>query len=195
MTVVAMTSERGSEDRLVAALRDFAARPLEQARALPAAAYTSERVLAAEIETIFKREWICAGRAEAFAKPGDYSAFQIGEVPLMVLRDKEGRLRAFSNVCLHRMSTLLVPQHHQRHIADLKRAIVAWLGEGLGPPRADPLALEDAFDLGRQHALAGVGRGRHGAGLLQRLRGEVAQGRDQGIARAAFRCHRYNAHA
>ena len=106
MSSLALTT-KSSDDPLIAALRDFAERPFEQARAMPAAAYTSERMLAAETETIFKREWICAGRAEALAEKGDYLAFQIGDIPVVILRDGEGALRAFSNVCLHRMSTLL----------------------------------------------------------------------------------------
>ncbi len=109
-------TRKGSDDPLIAALRDFAERPFEQARAMPAAAYTSERMLAAETESIFKQEWICAGRAEALAKNGDYLAFQIGDIPVAILRDGEGVLRAFSNVCLHRMSTLLTGQGNCKSI-------------------------------------------------------------------------------
>jgi phenylpropionate dioxygenase-like ring-hydroxylating dioxygenase large terminal subunit len=105
----------GSEARaqirdLIPRLRAFADRPFEDARAMPAGVYTSEGMLAAEREEIFKKEWICAGRQDALAAPGDYVSFQIGEVPLFVVRGRDGGLRAFSNVCLHRMSTLLSGQ-------------------------------------------------------------------------------------
>ena len=71
MSSLALTT-KSSDDPLVAALRDFAERPFEQARAMPAAAYTSKRMLAAETQAIFRREWICAGRAEALAEKGGY---------------------------------------------------------------------------------------------------------------------------
>ncbi len=52
-------------------------------------------------------EWLCLGRASALAEPGDYAAWEIAGQPAAVVRDRDGQLRAFSNVCLHRMSTLL----------------------------------------------------------------------------------------
>lgn len=81
--------------------------PFDRARAMPRSVYTSQSFLAAEIDGIFAREWYCVGRADAFAKPGDYVTFDLADRPLMVLRDHDGRLRAQSNVCLHRMSRLL----------------------------------------------------------------------------------------
>jgi len=81
--------------------------PFEQAHAMPKSVYTSEYFLQQELETIFKKEWFCAGRASSLAKPGDYTTLELAGQPIMVIRDKEGTLRAQSNVCLHRMSTLL----------------------------------------------------------------------------------------
>lgn len=95
------------DEALAEALSDRAGRPFEHARALPADAYKSDAMLAAEIETIFKREWFCAGRADGLAKAGDYTAFYIADTPVFVIRGRDGRMRAFSNVCLHRMSQLV----------------------------------------------------------------------------------------
>ena len=47
------------------------------------------------------------GRATALANPGDYVTLELAGQPIMVIRDREGTLRAQSNVCLHRMSILL----------------------------------------------------------------------------------------
>ena len=74
---------------------------------MPPAVYTSEAVTAAELERIFARDWICVGRAEALKKPGDYLTYDLAGQPVVVLRDNDGAIRAMSNVCLHRMSTLL----------------------------------------------------------------------------------------
>jgi phenylpropionate dioxygenase-like ring-hydroxylating dioxygenase large terminal subunit len=91
----------------VAELRRAAALPFAEARAMPKAVYTSESFAAREIERIFRRDWVSVGRSSALAKPGDYLTCEIAGEPVMVLRDAEGRLRAQSNVCRHRMSTLL----------------------------------------------------------------------------------------
>ncbi|MBY8976427.1 Rieske 2Fe-2S domain-containing protein [Rhodobacteraceae bacterium NNCM2] len=81
--------------------------PFEQARSMPKSVYTSERFLEAELTHIFKKEWFCIGRANQLQNPGDYLTYELAGQPVIVLRDGEGGLRAMSNVCLHRMSTLL----------------------------------------------------------------------------------------
>lgn len=94
------------DDRLVA-LREMAATPFPEARAMPPEVYTSPGVLAVEQERLFGKEWICVGRASAIAEPGAYLTCEIASQPIVVLRDRDGVVRAFSNVCLHRMSVLL----------------------------------------------------------------------------------------
>lgn len=100
----------------VAQLRANVAEPFERARAMPPDVYTSEAFLAAELEHIFRKEWLCIGRAGALAEPGDYAATEIAGQPVVVVRDRDGALRAFSNVCLHRMSTLLTGRGRTRAI-------------------------------------------------------------------------------
>jgi phenylpropionate dioxygenase-like ring-hydroxylating dioxygenase large terminal subunit len=74
---------------------------------VPAARYTSPEFAALEQSRIFGRDWLCAGRAESLPHPGDYLTMQIAGEPVIVLRDRDGEIRAMSNVCRHRMSTLL----------------------------------------------------------------------------------------
>lgn len=81
--------------------------PFTQAHAMPKSLYTSEAFLAQEQKHIFAQDWLCAGRAETLANPGDYLTMQIAGEPVIVLRDRDGSIRAMSNVCRHRMSTLL----------------------------------------------------------------------------------------
>ncbi|WP_108263349.1 aromatic ring-hydroxylating oxygenase subunit alpha [Mangrovicoccus ximenensis] len=92
------------------------ARPFGEAAAMPVSVYVSPEFLAAEQSEIFAKSWICAGRADALASPGDYLALEIAGEPVIVLRDGEGRLRALSNVCRHRMSVLLEGRGHVRAI-------------------------------------------------------------------------------
>ena len=81
--------------------------PFEEARAMPPSVYTSEAFVAAELENIFKTSWFCVGRASALSQPGDYVTCELAGQPVIVLRDRDMSLRAYSNVCRHRMSTLL----------------------------------------------------------------------------------------
>jgi len=90
-----------------AELQANAALPFEQARAMPKSVYTSEEFLAQEIENVFAQDWFCAGRASSLKNSGDYITLELANQPIMVIRGKQGELRAQSNVCLHRMSTLL----------------------------------------------------------------------------------------
>jgi Rieske 2Fe-2S family protein len=82
-------------------------RPLEEASTLPGFFYTDPAIHQAEVERIFTRMWLCVGRAEDLANPGDYITRDIGAQSVVVLRDKDGSLRAFHNVCRHRGSRLL----------------------------------------------------------------------------------------
>src|SRR6266511_3618624 len=84
------------------ALREFG-----QSRTLPRVAYTSERVLAFELERLFAGSWVCVARAEDLPDPGDRLAVQVGDVGVLVVRDRDATLRAFANVCRHRGHELL----------------------------------------------------------------------------------------
>lgn len=90
--------------------------PFTSARAMPKSVYTSAEFLAEEQAHVFSHEWLCAGRAETLAEPGDYLTMQIAGEPVLVLRDRDGQIRAMSNVCRHRMSTLLQGRGHARSI-------------------------------------------------------------------------------
>ncbi len=88
-------------------LRACVKAPLETARAMPPSVYTSPEFARAELERIFARDWYSVGRADLLRKPGDYLTGILADTPFVVLRDADGQLRALSNTCLHRMSTLL----------------------------------------------------------------------------------------
>ncbi len=100
----------------VQALRENTAIPFEQARAMPPSVYTTDAFLQQELEHVFSKDWFCVGRADALANPGDYTTCDLAGQPVVVIRDKDGTLRAMSNVCLHRMSTLLQGRGNKRSI-------------------------------------------------------------------------------
>jgi choline monooxygenase len=96
-----------SLDEILEALKANAALPEELSEATPPQLYSSQEVMDLEIEKILNKEWHCVGREDAFEEPGTYRTTTIGRDPVIVLRDREGILRAMSNICRHRMSTLL----------------------------------------------------------------------------------------
>jgi len=100
----------------VEALRQNTSIPFEQARAMPPEVYTSEAFLQEELQHIFAKDWFCVGRADALAEPGSYTTCDLAGQPVLVIRDRDGTLRALSNVCLHRMSTLLHGRGQARSI-------------------------------------------------------------------------------
>ncbi|MGB0844906.1 MAG: aromatic ring-hydroxylating oxygenase subunit alpha, partial [Alphaproteobacteria bacterium] len=97
-------------------LKENTAAPFERAFAMPTSVYTSEEFLKNELEHVFKKDWFCAGRADSLANVGDYTTLELAGQPIMVIRDAEGVLRAQSNVCLHRMSTLLEGRGNTKRI-------------------------------------------------------------------------------
>ena len=74
----------------------------ERSFTLPARAYTDPSVLEAEKEAIFTKSWWCAGHRSRLAKAGDYITTEIFDQGIVVVRGKDGALRAFYNVCQHR---------------------------------------------------------------------------------------------
>lgn len=88
-------------------LKDTAFGPLEQAYSSPPEIYTNPAFLELELREIFEREWHCPGLAANIARPGDYVTFSIAGQPVFSIRQKDGSIRSFSNVCRHRMMQLL----------------------------------------------------------------------------------------
>lgn len=75
---------------------------LAQGYTLPASWYSDPEILRLEQERIFARTWQYAGRADQVAEPGDVFASRAGHIPVAVVRDLDGRLNGFVNVCRHR---------------------------------------------------------------------------------------------
>ncbi len=73
---------------------------------LPSSWYQDEHIFALEREYIFFQEWLCVAREEDFPSPGDHRVYDIQGESIILLRNTEGQLRAFYNVCRHRGARL-----------------------------------------------------------------------------------------
>lgn len=124
-------------DELLASFDDSTG-PVDEARLLPPVLYTSPEFFEFERRAIFQREWLCVGRADQLAEPGDYRCITIAGEPLIVVRDADGELRVMSAVCRHRGMVLAegsgncrrftCPYHHWSYGLD---------GKLLGTPAMD----------------------------------------------------------
>ena len=124
-------------DELLASFDDSTG-PVDEARLLPPVLYTSPEFFEFERRAIFQREWLCVGRADQLAEPGDYRCITIAGEPLIAARDTDGELRVLSAVCRHRGMVLAegsgncrrftCPYHHWSYGLD---------GKLLGTPAMD----------------------------------------------------------
>jgi Rieske 2Fe-2S family protein len=73
---------------------------------LPARYYTDPELFRREIERFYFGRWICAGREEQLARPGDFFLREVAGESIIVTRDSGSLLRAFYNVCRHRGTRL-----------------------------------------------------------------------------------------
>ena len=77
------------------------------AMSLNAEAYTDPAWFALEQNAIFAKSWQWVCHVEKVREPGQYVTATIAGRSIVVLRDREGVLRAFYNVCKHRAHELL----------------------------------------------------------------------------------------
>jgi len=73
-------------------------------RTIPFDWYSDPAVLRLERERIFRRTWQYAGRVDQAAEPGAFFTCELAGIPVVVVRDEQGALRGFLNVCRHRGS-------------------------------------------------------------------------------------------
>lgn len=73
----------------------------------PAAAYTDPARFDAEVEQLFRRAPVMIGLSGELKAAGDYKTMELGGVPILVIRGKDGVVRGFRNACAHRGAQVL----------------------------------------------------------------------------------------
>jgi phenylpropionate dioxygenase-like ring-hydroxylating dioxygenase large terminal subunit len=84
-----------------------AAAPLAEAYTIPAAWYTDRRVADLELQNVFARNWQAVGRLSQLENHGQYVTATVANEPIVVVRGRDGKLRAFYNVCRHHAMTVM----------------------------------------------------------------------------------------
>ncbi len=126
-----------------ALLRPVLAPTLGESRTLPAEAYLSDDVFAWEERHFFEDGWVCLGRSDNLERAGDQRAFRVGREGILLVRDQDGGLNGFFNVCRHRGHELLEPGG-ERNLRAIKCPYHAWVygldGTLKGAPRFGDVA-------------------------------------------------------
>ena len=74
---------------------------------LPAEHYLDPARFVRERDSLFHREWFCAGRVEGLDGKGDYRLVNIAGESILLVCDEHGQLHGFNNVCRHRGAELV----------------------------------------------------------------------------------------
>ena len=69
---------------------------------VPSSWYTDPAIFRREQETIFRKSWHYVTDSGALAQPGSQVRWEIGGVPVVLVRGTDGEIRGFVNICRHR---------------------------------------------------------------------------------------------
>jgi choline monooxygenase len=135
---------------------------LDRASTLPAAWYGADPTIwERERHAIFGREWLTVGRVDELPEPGSYLTDTVAGWPIFVIRDRDGTLRAFHNVCRHRAGPILWDGKGQCDI--LRCRYHGWVYDTSGNLRRTPefgeAANFDKKDFGLFPIRVGIWRG------------------------------------
>jgi choline monooxygenase len=81
--------------------------PLERARTIPSSWYFDPEIATAENRSVFANTWQLAARTEQLREPGQFVTHDLAGEPVLVIRDSDGVLRGFYNVCRHRAARVV----------------------------------------------------------------------------------------
>lgn len=124
--------------------------PLQQASALALEYYQDPRWLAIEQRAVFGRSWQLVGRSSDLAAAGDHIVAEVAGVPLLVVRQDDGTLKALHNVCRHRAGPLATC--NGRGARRLRCHYHGWTYDLTGQLRVAPeMAEAEGFDAAAIH--------------------------------------------
>jgi choline monooxygenase len=129
---------------------DLVPEPLARARTIPSAWYVEPRFHDADREWIFARTWQGMAHAAQVAAPGQYVTENIAGEPVIIVRGKDGVLRAFYNVCRHRGGPLALEPEGCANALQCRYHGWTYLLDGSlrGVPAMDHTELFDKKDFG-----------------------------------------------
>jgi len=76
-------------------------------KTIPSSWYSDKKILKIEKKNIFSKSWHLLGSVDQVSNKGDYIIRRINEQPIILIKDKVGRINVFYNICQHRGCVLL----------------------------------------------------------------------------------------
>lgn len=135
-----MGLNKAIEDERVQELLDDLDATLEQRLTLSPGWYADAEVFAAEQEVVFRRKWQYLGSSARVPNAGDRFTTMIGQVPVVVVRDRDGELRGYVNVCRHRGSRIVGGEDEASGSKSIQCSYHGWTwnlqGKLIGVPRS-----------------------------------------------------------
>lgn len=128
---------------------DLRIEALARATTIPSAWYTDPRFHSFDREVIFARTWQAVGHTGDLQERGSHCIATVADEPILILRDDDGVIRAFHNVCRHRGGPLA---YEKGCSAMIQCKYHGWTyrldGTLRGVPRFDRVDLFDKRDFG-----------------------------------------------
>jgi Rieske 2Fe-2S family protein len=125
--------------KVIPAFRKTADTFAQGAKTLPQRFFISPEVFAEELEKIFASHWVLAGHESEVARTGDYFVRDVADESIVIVRDKNGEVGAFYNVCRHRGTRLC--EEERGHATAIQCPYHAWTygldGRLIGAPHMD----------------------------------------------------------
>jgi Rieske 2Fe-2S family protein len=138
----AASANETSLDQRIATL--IAAQPA--GRSLLQAFYADPEIYRRDLDRVLMRHWLCAGHESRVSKPGDFFLVEVAEESIVIVRGRDGALRALANVCRHRGSRVcreaegnaklfICPYHAWTYDIDGSLKAARHMEEGFDRPR------------------------------------------------------------
>ena len=89
------------------AVLESVSQPVADGRGMPSAVYTDPSLFAFERDHVFGKTWAGLAFADELPRPGYAQPAEFMGLPLAILRDADGEIKVFHNVCSHRGLILL----------------------------------------------------------------------------------------
>jgi Rieske 2Fe-2S family protein len=112
----------------------------EAARTLPAQYYIDQAFFDREMQQLFARMWVCAGRREQIDRPGRFFVRELLGEPIIITSTRDLAVAAYYNVCRHR-GTRLCTEAEGTFAGSIQCPYHAWTydldGRLVGAPHMD----------------------------------------------------------
>jgi p-cumate 2,3-dioxygenase subunit alpha len=95
--------------------------------------YVDPEIFRAEMENIFSKCWLYVGHESELKSNDSFEARRVGGRPVIFLRDKQGQIRCFLNVCPHRGAQ--ITRHRSGRARNFSCIYHGWTFENTGKVR------------------------------------------------------------